>query len=261
MSSNRIPIFPNMLSLMENPVADREKMLLGRQKDNGLKTGIGKYADLVKPSDQDLIKVQERKPLSEVLDDITMFRYGYVPFVIAELAWDYADTVIEMAIMCNNPKTKKLSRAIRTLRAEYERYHSRVVFSDGKSGEEENMYLFETEVSSLFSLYVTNIKCDLISLYSNIEENTLHLLVSVCQCLIVIKSLLRYSAIQTAKAQEMAGYPLDDVMPQSIRSVVPLINEFAGDMPVSDEFMKQEETYIKTFATQIGLIKLNLIDE
>lgn len=238
-------------------------MLLGMQKNNFVRSGLNKYCGLVETSkDKTIITVpQERKPLSEVLDDITMFRYGYVPFVIAELAWDYADTVIDMAIMCNNPMTKRLSRAVRELRRAYEKYRAMIVSKDSKDDEENNMYEFESEVSKIFALYITNLKCDLVSKYADIEENTMHLLVSVYQCLIVTKSLLRYSAIQTVKAQEMAGYPVDDVMPQSIRSLATLITEFAGDMPVSDEFMKQQETYISTLATQIGLIELNLLEE
>lgn len=268
MSNNLIPVYPNISILRDNRVekhirSDRENMLLGMQKDKCVNSGLSKYSGLVETSkDKTIISVaQERKPLSEVLDDITMFRYGYVPFVIAELAWDYADTVIDMSIMCNNPKTKKLSRAVRELRRGYEKYRAMIVSKDGKENEENNMYDFESEVSKIFSLYITNLKCDLVSKYSHIEENTMHLLVSVYQCLLVVKSLLRYSAIQTAKAQEMAGYPVDDVMPKCMHSLATLIVEFAGDMPISDEFMNQQETYIKTITTQIGLIELNLLEE
>lgn len=268
MSNKHIPVSSNITMLMDNIVenrsrSDRERMLLGMQKDRCVMSGLNRYYGLIETSRDDKITSAqpERKPLSEVLDDITMFRYGYVPFVIAELAWDYADTVIDMAILCNNPKTKMLSRAIRKLRREYERYHSRIVFSDGKSDEEENMYVFESEVSKIFSLYVTNVKCDLVSEYSDIEENTMGLLVAVYECLIIVKSLLRYSAIQTANAQAMAGYPINDVMPKSMHSLASLIVEFAGDMPVSDKFKNTQETYIKTFATQMGLIELNITEE
>lgn len=207
------------------------------------------------------MKANARKPLSEVLDEITMFRYGYVPFVIAELVWDYADTVIDMATLVSDPKTKKLSRAVRELRREYERYHDIVVDKDGKSNEESNMYAFEDEVSKIFSLYITNVKCDLAREYDQIEENTMGLLVAVYMCLLLIKSLLRYSAVQTEKASAMAGYKVIDVMPRQVHSLATLIAEFAGDMPVSKGFKDIQETYVKTFVTQISLIELNITDQ
>ncbi len=218
------------------------------------------YAGLARTPGLNHLIMQERehKPLSEVLDEITMFRYGYVPFVIAELAWDYADTVVNMAIICGYAQTKKLCRAVRELRREYERYHDKVVSSDGKECESDNMMVFEDAVKDIFNLYITNVKCDLIREYHNIDENTLHFLVSIYQCLIVIKSLLRYSAEQTKKAEKVAGYHVEDVMPREIRSLETIIAAFIGDMPVSDRFIKEQETYIKTFATQIALIELNI---
>lgn len=39
----------------------------------------------------------EEEKLSKILDQDTLFRFAYIPFVIANLAWDYADTIILMA--------------------------------------------------------------------------------------------------------------------------------------------------------------------
>lgn len=263
MNNQSMTTFSN-LGILDSPQGlqrnvRREDMLLGMQKNHQSITVLNKAAK-VPPFKTIKTIAQEQKPLSEVLDEITMFRYGYVPFIIAELAWDYADTVIDMAIMCNNTGTKKLSRAIRGLRKEYERYCSLIVSSDDHENGENNMYEFETGISKIFSLYVTNVKCDLLAEYSNVEENTIHLLVAVYECLIIVKSLLRYSAIWTEKAHAMAGYPVNDVMPGSVHELASRIVEFAGDMPVSDKFKEIQETYVKTIVTQIGLIELNIIN-
>lgn len=245
----------------KTPEYSRMEQLLNMQKFQT--SPIEKsYAGLVGTPGLNHLIMQERKrkPLSEVLDEITMFRYGYVPFVIAELAWDYADTVVNMAMICGHTQTKKLCRAVRELRREYERYHDKVVPSNGKECESDNMILFEDAVEDIFKLYITNVKCDLIREYHNINDDNLHFLVSIYQCLIVIKSLLRYSADQTKKAEKMAGYHVDDVMPREMRSLETIISAFVGDMPVSNRFIKEQETYVKTFATQMALIELNITD-
>ena len=203
----------------------------------------------------------EPKPLSKVLDDETSFSYGYIPFVIAELAWDYADTVINMAIICGDDRTKKDCREIRELRREYERYHDKIVDKEGSEYESSNMIVFEEGVNDIFNLYLVNVRCDLLGKYPGIESDRLDLAVAAYQYLILVKSLLRFSAIQTAKATEIAGFSVGDPMPYEVRRLETVVGRFVKDIAVSEKIVSQQETYIKTFFTQMSLITLNKIDE
>ncbi len=59
-----------------------------------------------------------RERIDRMFNREELFRFAYVPFVIAELVWYYADTVLIMAKSINNPATRHLSRAFRNTRAE-----------------------------------------------------------------------------------------------------------------------------------------------
>lgn len=64
---------------------------------------------------------QKELKLSEILDSETLMRFAYVPFVVAQLAWDYADTIINVSSILKLDSTKKLCRAVRKER-------SRIIF-------------------------------------------------------------------------------------------------------------------------------------
>lgn len=100
---------------------------------------------------------QKEQKLSEVLDSETLMRFAYVPFVVAQLAWDYADTIVDVASMLKLHPTKKLCRAVRELKRQYDRVRDEFTNYAHRDSEIENMYVFEDGVSDLFSLYLKNI--------------------------------------------------------------------------------------------------------
>lgn len=58
----------------------------------------------------------EKERLAKLLGEDGLFRFGYVPFVIGELAWDYADTVVDLASLMKLTKVRSLCRAVKNLR-------------------------------------------------------------------------------------------------------------------------------------------------
>lgn len=84
-------------------------------------TDIDSLLDDLERQEKERAERRERE-LSERLKTMfsreELFRFAYVPFVIAELVWDYADTVIIMAHQLNDPACRRLTRAIRNARAE-----------------------------------------------------------------------------------------------------------------------------------------------
>lgn len=66
-------------------------------------------------------EIQKELKLSQILDAETSMRFAYVPFVVAQLAWDYADTIVDVASMLKLHPTKKLCRAVRELKRQYDR--------------------------------------------------------------------------------------------------------------------------------------------
>ncbi len=103
---------------------------------------------LAQPNTND---THSKQDLSELLDQDTFLRFGYVPFVIAEVAWDYADTAIDIAILMRLSPTKKLCRCIRELRREYLGFKRKYFDSSHLDSEEDNMELFIDELSQFFN--------------------------------------------------------------------------------------------------------------
>lgn len=90
------------------------------------------------------------KELSELLDQDTFFRFGYIPFVIAELVWDYADTAIDLAVTMKHSQSKKLCRRIRELRKEYIYFKKKYFDSSHLESEIDNMETFYDELNDFF---------------------------------------------------------------------------------------------------------------
>lgn len=201
----------------------------------------------------------EKERISNLVGQEGLFRFGYVPFVIAKLAWDYADTVILCSGMMGLTETRRLSRAIRQLKRQYDNGHHYYTEDKYQDHEEENMYVYEDAVKNIFRQYTVNLKCDLARQYPNLNYEYMELIVSVYQCHVTIESLLLYAARQEERMAKIVGHPVGHLIPQPVRALSKLIMEYVGDKPASKEFEKLEQTYIKTFATQIGLIELTPI--
>lgn len=202
---------------------------------------------------------RETLKLSKMLDKDTLFRFAYVPFVIAELVWDYADTIIDIAIIMRLGETKKLCRAIRELRRDYDRVRAPFIDDAHRDSETENMYMFEDGVNDIFKTLLVNIRCDLNGEYPELAQDYLDLLTAVYQCDILLHSLFRYVRMQTEKIEKIVGHRIGRILPDEMYQLDALVIAFVGDKPVSERFISVKETYIKTLATQMALIELNEI--
>ena len=198
----------------------------------------------------------EKLKLSKILDRDTLFRFAYVPFVIAELAWDYADTVLTLSAMMKTG-AKKLCRAVRELRREYERERARFIDQAHKDSEVENMYVFEDGVKDIYTQMLVNVRCDLNSEYPSLDKDSVDLLTAVYQCDITLQSLSLYTQQQTSKIERIVGHRIGKILPAQVYQLARLMPEFVGDKPASERFNKLKKQYEKTFATQIALIELN----
>lgn len=194
--------------------------------------------------------------LSKILDEDTLMRFGYVPFVIAKLAWDYADTIIDYAKYLRMKETRPLSRAIRELKVEYDRIRCPYENSAHKENEEENMYSFEDGVKDVFKLYLENVAIDLRCEYPDLDEEYITFLKAVYQCHIVLASLYEYVRQISKKVAEIVGHSIGDVLPKQLRRLDGLVLAFTGDKPVTEKFSSQQSSYAKNIANKIFSVEL-----
>ena len=232
-----------------NPRADRLSYLLAQQSTNGFSAPFVIF-DGPKQKDEEL-------RLSRLLDKETLFRFAYVPFVIAQLVWDYADTILTMAVWLRITETKPLCRAVKELRRDYDRVRAPHIDKAHEDSEIENGYIFEECVKDITNQLLVNLRIDLRSEYPEIEPDDLDFLIAVYQCDITLKALLFYIRKQTDKIAKKIGRSIGNILPEAVSKLNKLILEFVGDKPVSERFAILKKQYIETFATQIAIVNLN----
>lgn len=200
---------------------------------------------------------QNELKLSEILDSETLMRFAYVPFVVAQLAWDYADTILIFASEFKLYHTKKLCRAVRELKRRYDNVRAEFTNHSHINSEIENMYVFEDGVLDLFSLYLKNIEFDLNREYPQLDSEYLSYLKAIYQCHIVLQSIYRYVEMQKVKIEKIVGHKIGDILPAEIRKLDILVMAFVGDKPVSSKFDTQQKTYAQCIANRMCLVELN----
>lgn len=202
-------------------------------------------------------EIENEQKLSKILDSETLMRFAYVPFVVAQLAWDYADTIIDYSAILKLHPTKKLCRAVKELKRRYDIVRDEFTNTTHRDSEIDNMYVFEEGVSDLFSLYLKNIEFDLNSEYPQLDAEHRSFILAVYQCHIVLQAIYRYASMQKAKIEKIVGHSIGDVLPAELRKLDILVMEFVGDKPVSEKFSSQQKTYAQCIANRMALIELN----
>lgn len=202
-------------------------------------------------------KEKDTEKLSKLLDRETLFRFAYIPFVVAKLAWDYADTILYLCVIDKRSETKPLCRAVKELKTEYDRERAPYIGDVHQASEEENMYVFENGVEDIFNLYLANIGIDLRSEYPLLEDSEIYYLKAVYQCHIVLLSLYKYCEMQRKKISKMLNKHVGDILPSSLRRLDGLIMAFVGDKPISTKLSSQHDTYALNLANRMHRIELS----
>lgn len=199
--------------------------------------------------------------LENMLNREELFRLAYVPFVIAQLVWDYADSILNMAALLRISETKKLCRTVRMLRREYDRLRAHHIDAAHEASEVSNMYIFEDGVADITKQLLQNLQINLRSEYPELEDAYMSHLIAVYQCDITLKSLLLYTRRQTEIIEKKVYGHIGHILPEPVCQLNRLVIAFVGDKPVSEDFAKLKKQYIEKFATQIALVELNDIPE
>lgn len=195
--------------------------------------------------------------VAELFTREELFRLAYVPFVIGELVWDYADTVTIIAAQERIEATKPLSRFIKEQRVEYDRIRFKFIDRHNRDGEINNGYQFEDDVADITNQCLTNLRLDLRSAYPDLPEKHIMFLLAVYQCKILGEALRVYLAKQTAMVEARIRRPVTRIFPEQFFKLLQLISLYAGDKRATRRFEPLYKQYIKTFANQIALIELN----
>lgn len=225
---------------------------------------IGRPVRPCAPLPRHTVTPVKRRPHIDPADLFTraeLFRIAYVPFVIGELVWDYAQTCIDLAAQQGIHATKPLARAIHKLRLDYDRARYSVISEGNRAHETYNAEAFEAHVSDITEKFVATLQCEINSLYPDLTSDARWMVVCAYQAIVLGKALQAFHDKQLAhverriKEEYGIDVPISQMLPSQFGKMLSLLPLFYGDKRVSPRFPLKD--YIATYANQIALIELN----
>lgn len=165
----------------------------------------------------------KRKSIDDIPDRIKL-GWALRLYGLGSLVWDYADTVLNYAQMLRIPETKKLSRAVKTIKVDYDHFRSKLLNNTYLQKEEGiGLALEELCTDHLKKLHY-GLKAE-IGKY-RLSPDYVQMVESVQQCLTLIDTMKLYAK----DCDKQVGNPrLHSILPDHFVSLGILIAEFAGD--------------------------------
>lgn len=186
--------------------------------------------------------------INRKIDKETLFLFAFVPFVIAEVAWDYADSCINLAILMRLQPTKKLCRRIRELRREYDRKRS-MIDRAHREIETENMIAFQEDYKQYFSELNNSIVSQVDEQYSGQCSDCRMMISAAYSCAVVLRALFKYVDIMSARIADILGInAIGSIIVKELRVLEKIIIQFAGEESIggNNQFPSTLNVYVDT---------------
>lgn len=149
-------------------------------------------------------------------------------YLIGALVWDYTDTILDISAQMRIGATKKISRAIRELRQDYDRVRARNLDSKYVEREWELAELFESinkdHFTKLYNALQNEIRHD-----TNLDKDYEILVGAVQIAMTVLDALKLYAAQCDQFIHKYYPAAPHSILPDHFRRLSILLPEYAGD--------------------------------
>lgn len=179
------------------------------------------------------------KSITDIPEDI-LITMRVRMYALGALVWDYTDTVLDIARSMRIQKTKKTSRKIRALHADYDYTMSQNLSLNHSELEMQWAMDFETYVMPLFQAFIEDFKQEQGVAYDRLEEQTRWLMIAVQQALCVLDALKYYTlGCDLALAKYGVDMRNKTTLSRHFRTLGILLPEFGTDTLVNSEARKK----------------------
>lgn len=180
---------------------------------------------------------KEFDPLEQLLDQDTTFRLGYVPFVIAEVAWDYIDSFCEYAAAARTDRLRHLCRRLRALRHSYQDTRGEFLTAAHMKGEQNNMLAFEDEAGAVLSGYYLALPNSIpADVRAAMTTDAIELLQTAHGCTLIMDALHQYNDLISAEASRRVGHPVGNVVMPQTYAAADLMRKIVERVPLLPSF-------------------------
>lgn len=187
------------------------------------------------------------------VDKQTLFLFAYVPFVIAEVAWDYADTCLNLAALMRLHETKPLCRRIKALRLEYDRKRS-MIDREHRDIETDNMVAFQEDYKEYFTKLNISIQNEVNREHPGLNTESLMLISGAYSCAVVLRSMFKYVGILEKRIAALLGIKtIGSIIISEIRELERIILQFAGEESIgsNNAFPESLNPFISTLTNYL----------
>jgi hypothetical protein len=171
----------------------------------------------------------KKKTVMDMTEDMK-FRVAYLPYVIAEIAWDFADTIY---LLCSGVdkkwEVKEVTDGIRKLRKHYVRYVSRFIDADHQREYTQHCERLQEEQSPFFSRLATELSMQIEFTYPRLSRSEVHFLTTVYTTLVVIEAYKRYIRWADNFLDDFCQEHGTTTLPPQINPLAKLIRLLLGD--------------------------------
>lgn len=166
---------------------------------------------------------------TQIIDDETFFRYVYLPYLLVQVIWDYADSVLNLAAQMRIQEVKRLGYVIRELSSEYE-YRRRQHMSRGQlANQERNMIFFQEESSKEIEQILSQIGGLLRERLPEINSEWRIFYSTVYLTEVLISTFKAYARFSAIKLKEKYGNVPGSLIPPQVAKLGSLIPQYLGE--------------------------------
>lgn len=176
-----------------------------------------------------LRREQVKMLLTDAVPEDVLIGWSCRVFTLMNIAWGYVDAVCDICISMGQHKTKKLVRAVRQVRKDYDRFRSKSVDADMERGETDRGEAFEDACSADFDKLFHGLQTEINKLRLDPDQHMLVL--GVQQALTVMDAVMEYAGKIDSRLRRDYGFYAPDycVVPSDFRRLYHLVPQFAGD--------------------------------
>lgn len=206
-------------------MTDREKMLLAAQMKPQNRPAMPIIPSRFAPPAK-----KQFRPITDVPEDI-LITIRVRMYALGALVWDYVDTVTTMVVAMQKPETKKLNRAVRKVKEDYDYF--RKLNTDAKHREQEVEWAldFETHVDRYTKQLIRGIKQEMADQFGEIEVETEWFMIGVYQALCMLEALQIYvKGCDKAIARYGVDMEGKTLLPKQFSQLAQLLPEYGGDL-------------------------------
>lgn len=200
----------------------------------------------------------------DVLSDLDIYKIAHAPFIAAEMTWDFADSLVNIADYTrrrlperDDKALKKLCRTVKELRKAFVRVTPN---RDDELREmlDNEQVNFQEHIATFFTTLGYDIEFELTKAHGEIERDSMTLLRTTYLAVVCAKATMKYVAWSDDMITKASGYRSTlSIMPNEMRKLANILPQFAGTMALDKNNPKITQ-WVATLYNKIKLLEFNL---